>query len=61
MIMLLQKKVITKTGKLQMKSLCTICGKRKSRFVSKGSGLFDFLGLNTPLNRQKNALQNAFR
>ena len=54
------KTVMTKTGRLQMKSLCTICGKQKSRFVSKGSALFASLRLNTPLNRQKNALWNVF-
>ena len=31
-----------------------------SRFVSQGSGLLDSLGLNTPQNRMKNALWNAF-
>ena len=51
---------MTKTGRLQMKSLCTICGKQKSRFVSKGSGLFASSRLNTPLNRQKSALWNVF-
>ena len=44
-----------------IKSLCTICGNRKSRFISQGSGLFDSLGLNTPQNRMKNALWNDFR
>ena len=33
----------------------------KSTFISQGSGLFDSLGLNTPQNRIKNALWNAFR
>ena len=39
-----------------MKSICLVCGNRKSRFISQGSGLFDSLGLNTPQNRIKNAL-----
>ena len=30
-------------------------------FTSKGCGLLDSLGLNTPQNRMKNALWNAFR
>ena len=30
-------------------------------FTSKGSGLLDILGLNTPQNRMENALWNAFR
>ena len=48
-------------GRLMMKSICPICGNKKSRFISKGSGLLDSLGLNTPQNRMKNALWNAFR
>ena len=30
-------------------------------FTSKGSGLLDSLELNTPQNRMKNALWNAFK
>ena len=48
-------------GRLMMKSICSVCGNKKSRFISQGSGLFDSLGLNTPQNRKKNALWNAFR
>ena len=48
-------------GRLMMKSIYPVCGNRKSRFISQGSGLFDSLGLNTPQNRMKNALWNAFR
>ena len=44
-----------------MKSICPVCGNKKSRFISQGSGLLDSLGLNTPHNRMKNALWNAFR
>ena len=44
-----------------MKSICLMCGNKKSRFISQGSGLFDSLGFNTPQNRMKNALWNAFR
>ena len=53
-----------------MLSKCAICDNKKSRFttepnyserISQGSGLFDSLGLNTPQNRMKNALWNAFR
>ena len=33
---------------------------RCSIFVSQGSGWLDSLGLNTPQNRMKNALWNAF-
>ena len=52
-----------------MLSRCSICNNKKSTFtaepssserISQGSGLFDSLGLNTPQNRMKNALWNAF-
>ena len=35
--------------------------KTRNKFISQGSGLFDSLGLNTPQNRMKNTLWNAFR
>ena len=44
-----------------MKSTCSVCGNKKSRFISQGSGLFDSLGLNKPQNRIKNALWKDFR
>ena len=44
-----------------MSSKCPICSNKKSTFISQGSGLFDSLGLNTPQNRKKNDLWNAFR
>ena len=43
-----------------MLSRCSICNNKKSIFVSQESGSFDSLGLNTPQNRMKNALWNAF-
>ena len=43
-----------------MLSRCSICNNKKSTFISQGSCLFDSLGLNTPQNRMKNALWNAF-
>ena len=64
------KIVRTKNNRLMMLSKCAICNNKKSRFtaepssserISQGSGLFDSLGLNTPQNRMKNALWNAFR
>ena len=39
----------------------SICDNKKSTIISQGSGLLDSLGLNTPQNRMKNALRNAFR
>ena len=50
-----------KNNKRVMSSKCSICYNKKSTFISQGSGLFDCLGLNTPQNRMKNALRNAFR
>ena len=44
-----------------MKLICSVCGNKKTRFISQGSGLLDSLGPNTPQNRMKNALSNAFR
>ena len=44
-----------------MLSKCSICNNKKPTFTSQGSGLFDSLRLNTPQNRMKNALWNAFR
>ena len=34
-------------GRLMMKSICPVWGNKRSRFISKESGLFDSLGLNT--------------
>ena len=51
----------TKNNKRVMLSKCSIYNNKKSAFISQGSGLFDSLGLNTPQNRMKNALWNAFR
>ena len=47
--------------RLTLKSNCLVCGNKKNMFTSKGSGLLDSLGLNTPQNRMKNTLWNAFR
>ena len=52
--------VKTKNNRLMMLSKCAICNNKKSKFISQGSGLLDNLGLNTPQNRMKNALWNAF-
>ena len=43
-----------------MLSKCSIFNNKKSIFVSRGSGWLDGLKLNTPQNRMKNALWNAF-
>ena len=53
--------VKTENNKRVMSSKCSICNNKKFTFISHGSGLFDSLGLNTPQNRMKNALWNAFR
>ena len=54
-------KVVKNKQRLMLKSNCSVCGNKKKIFTSKGSGLLDILGLNTPQNRMKNALWNAFR
>ena len=54
-------KTIKIKGKIMIKSTCPICGNKKSIFISQRSGLLDNLGLNTPQNRMKNALWNAFK
>ena len=54
------KKVKSK-GRLMIKSNCSVCNNKKSRFISQGSGLLDSLGLNTPHNKIKNALWNSFK
>ena len=55
-------KTVKNKGKLMLKSTCAVYeNKKKRRFISQGSGLLDSLGLNTPQNRVKNALQIAFR
>ena len=53
--------VKTKNNKRVLSSKCSICNNKKSAFISQGSGLLDSLELNTPQNRMKNALWNAFR
>ena len=55
------KVIKTKNNRQVLISRCSICNNKKSIFISQRSGLFDSLGLNTPQNRMKNALWNAFR
>ena len=54
------KVIKTKNNRKMMLSRCSICNNKKSTLISQGSGLLDNLGLNTPQNRMKNALWNAF-
>ena len=49
-----------KNNRKMMLSRCYICNNKKPTFVSQGSGWLDSLGLNTPQNRMKDALWNAF-
>ena len=53
-------RVIKNKQRLLLKLNRSVCGNKKNMFTSKGSGLLDSLGLNTPQNRMKNALWNAF-
>ena len=43
----------TKNGRLQLKSQCSICGNKKSRFVKKqeANGILSSLGIKTPLSK----------
>ena len=43
-----------------MLSRCSICNNKKFTFLLQRFGWLDSLGLNTPQNRMKNALWNAF-
>ena len=54
------KVIKTKNNRKMMLSRCSICNNKNPTFISQGSGLLDSLGLNTPQNRMKNALLNAF-
>ena len=54
-------RVVKNKQRLMLKSNCSVCGNKKNMLTSKGSCLLDNLGLNTPQNRMKNALWNAFR
>ena len=54
-------RVVKNIQRLMLKSNFSVCGNKKNMFTSKGSGLLDSLGLNTPQNRMKNTLWNAFR
>ena len=54
------KVIKTKNNRKMMLSRCSICNSKKPTFILQGSGLLDSLGLNTPQNRMKNALWNAF-
>ena len=53
-------RVVQNKQRLMLKSNCSVC-RKKNMFTSKRSGLLDNLGLNTPQNRMKNVLWNAFR
>ena len=54
-------RVVKDKQRLMLKSHCSVCRNNKNMFTSKESGLLYSLGLNTPQNRMKNALWNAFR
>ena len=54
------KVIKTKNNRKMMLSRCSICNSKHSTFISQGSSFLDSLGLNTPQNRMKNALWNAF-
>ena len=43
----------TKNGRIMLKSICSVCGNKKSRFISKNkrSGILSSLGIKTPLSK----------
>ena len=43
----------TKNGRVTLNSICSVCNKTKSRFISKneGSGLLASLGIRTPVSK----------
>ena len=43
----------TKNGRLQMRSQCSICGNKRSKFVKKQEpkGILSSLGIKTPLSK----------
>ena len=43
----------TKNGRLMLKSICSVWGNKKSRFISnnEGFGLLSSLGIRTPLSK----------
>ena len=47
------KMIKTKNDRLQLKSQCSICGNKKSRFVKKqeAKGILLSLGIKTPLSK----------
>ena len=55
------KVIKTENNRQMIISKCSICNSKRSTFISQVSGLLDSLGLNTPQNKMKNALRNAFR
>ena len=47
------KMIRIKNGRLQLKSQCSICGNKKSRFVKgqEAKGVLSSLGIKTPLSK----------
>ena len=47
------KMIKTKNGRLQLKSQCSICGNKKSRFAKEqeAKGILSSLGIRTPLSK----------
>ena len=54
-------RVVKNKQRLMLKSNCSVCGNKKKVYFKGVCDLLDSLGLNTPQNRMKNALWNAFR
>ena len=54
------KVIKIKNNRKMMLFRCSICNNKKSTFLSKGSRIFDSLGLNTPQNRMKKCFMECF-
>ena len=54
-------RVLKNKQRLMLKANCSVCRNKKKYVYFKGVWFTDSLGLNTPQNRMKNALWNAFR
>ena len=54
------KKFMIKDGRLKIKSLHSVCGKKKVRYVNKWSSSLDGLMVNLNMNKENNDIINKF-
>ena len=53
-------RVVKNKQRLLIKSNCSVCGKKKNMFTSKGSGLFDSLGVKYTSKKNKKCIMECF-